>query len=147
MNKLNDIEDKIEEYKKEIKKLNDVLKRDKEKDFYDKITLRHKYYKFKYDYIDYLGIVTDFWYNSEEDKYIVCFCGFGGEFLDVADGNWFTYDAMHIFYILPPNLHKFIKTFVEISKEEFDNRLKCALDATAAELDEWIDYYRKEDTE
>ena len=145
MNEIDKIQEQIDEHRKEIRRLNEIIQTEKTKDFYDKIELNEKFYRFTYDYIDYYGIITNFRYIESDDEYVMSLCGFGGEFLDVADGNWFTYDAAHFFYIKPNDLYKFIKTFIEISREEFDNRLKCALDAVAADLDEWIDVYQQND--
>ena len=102
---------------------------------------KDKYYMF-YDPDDkdimYTGKVFNYWHNSE-CEYQFEVTGIQECLSDIQDSCWSGFDAMYVISVRPEKLDNFLDNFTEITKEEFDKKVKKWCKNVKKWISFWLD--------
>lgn len=136
MRKLEEIEKEIEQTRNHLHALYEEQQKSLSRDInIDK----DKYYIF-YDPDDkdimYTGKVFNYWHNSE-CEYQFEVTGIQECLSDIQDSCWSGFDAMYVISVRHDKLDKFLDNFTEITKEEFDKKVKN----WCKNVKKWISYW------
>lgn len=138
MRTLEEIENDIDKTRKQLH----ALYEEQQKSLTRDINInKDKYYMF-YDPDDkdimYTGKVFNYWHNSE-CEYQFEVTGIQECLSDIQDSCWSGFDAMYVISVRPEKLDNFLNNFTEITKEEFDKKVKNWYKNVKKWIKYWLD--------
>lgn len=151
--KLQELDKKCDELRQRLSELESEKRELYVKEYVKKID-KNKFYRIYDDVwsIDteshIVGMITNFWYSRQEEKYIVNICGLRQSFNgDYADECYSQFDAMIQIDIPIDKMDYFVDKLEEVDEEQFNSYVNVWFEKTKGFINEWFTHFKNKNYE